>query len=83
MLLYHLMLALFLAFPVCSLLFFLFSLLSYLRLRAQEKKQPGSIPPEDRRKKKILLIIASCVAGTLLAVIIGLSVLLTFSIAYM
>lgn len=78
-----LILILFYAIPIGSIVFFIQSLINYISARKKYRYETGSISKEELDKRKILLIVSSVIMGVLAAVVIGFAVLLFMAIAYM
>lgn len=74
---------LFFGLPAAAIVFFVTSLCKFLSLRKRERQEPGSVAPEEMKKRKTMLILASCVAATLVAVVVGFVILIYMAIAYM
>lgn len=73
----YLIYGLFFGFPLAAVIFFVVSLVRYVRV-----KRSGA-DPQERKKRGILLIVSSIVAGALLAVVVGFIALLMMAIAFM
>lgn len=68
---------LFFGLPLAAVIFFLTSLIRYIRA-----KQRGA-DAQEMKKHKILLLASSIIAGVLLAVVVGFVTLLMMAIAFM
>ena len=80
---FYLMVFLYFAIPIASVVFFVKSLVSLLRALRDHREEPDSISPKTLKGLKIRMIIAAIVMTVLLTVTIGFAVLLVLAIAYM
>ncbi|MBQ7999827.1 MAG: hypothetical protein IJ298_01250 [Ruminococcus sp.] len=69
--------------PILSIVFFIISLVMYIRIVKQNKKCPDSTLKPKITAWKILLIISSVIAVIMLAFIISIIVLMYMVVAYM
>lgn len=74
---------LFYGLPIGALAFFGISLYRFLSAKRRNRQEPGSYGPEEMKRRKTLLIAASVIAGVLLAVVIGFTLLLFMAVAFM
>lgn len=74
---------LFFAVPPIVIIFFLVSLSKYRAAKARCAQEPTSADQKELKKRKTILIAASVIAGVLVAIVIGLIILVSTSIAYM
>ncbi|MBQ7011579.1 MAG: hypothetical protein IJN63_07720 [Clostridia bacterium] len=69
--------------PVCSVGFFVASLVRYISAIRANKKNKGTYTAEEIRDRRLLLIVSSVILGILVAVVVGFTALLFFAVAYM
>ena len=74
---------LFFAMPAILLVLFGVSLYRYISAKKQNKKAPGTFPPEEIKKRKIFLIVLSVIVGVPTVIVIGFIAVMFMAIAYM
>lgn len=81
----YLILFLFFSIPIASVIFFVISLKDYRYARTIIKAvaKPSDEELQDLKRKRIRLIISSVIAGVLVTVVVGISVLFYLAIAFM
>ena len=75
--------AAFLALILCSIVFFIVSLVLYTTARREYRELPRPELQKPLSRRKVLLTVSSIIMGTMLAVVIGIVVMFYFAIAYM
>ena len=75
--------AAFFTIPVLTLLFFVFSLVSYLNGRRGEKENPGSIGSDELRRRRTWLIVTAVIAAVVWTAVIAFMISLSYAIAHM
>jgi len=74
---------LFFALPVASVVFFLVSLVAYLRARSANRRQSGTYSAAQLKTRLVLLVVSAIVAGVLVACVVGIVALLYMAVAFM
>ena len=69
--------------PALSLLFFIYSLISYCAGRSKEKQIPGSIGPEELQRRKRWLIVTGIISVVIVGAATWFIVTLMIAIAHM
>ncbi len=69
--------------PITIIALFAISLYRYVSAKKQNKVVPGTFSDAEIKKRKIMLIVMSVIAGVLVAIVIGIIVLMSMSIAHM
>lgn len=81
--LYYAAIALYFLIPSAALIFFAWSLVSFIIAKRKNRQVPGAYTDEQIRTRKICLIVSSVIAGIMAAVIIGFMCLLFMAVAFM
>ena len=79
----YLIMFLYFAIPIASVVYFIYSLLSYVSIKKQCAAEPDAVPPKTLKSRKIQMIISGIVMAVLVSVTVGFAVLLILAIAYM
>lgn len=74
---------LFLGVPAILIVLFFVSLFLYVSAKQQNRKAPGTVPPEVLKRRKIFLIVFAVIAGVIVVVFAGVAALLFLAIAFM
>ena len=79
----YLIMFLYFAIPIASVVYFIYSLLSYVSIKKQCAAEPDAVAPKTLKSRKIQMIISGIVMAVLVSVTVGFAVLLILAIAYM
>ena len=79
----YLVSALFWIIPTGAVVGFFISLFMYLYAKKKNKRAPGAFSDEAVKARKIWFVIFSLIAGSMLAVLVALTILLYMAVAYM
>ena len=69
--------------PVAAVIFFAVSLVMYLRAKRANRRAPGTYDKMQVTVRLICLIVSSCIAGTMLLMVLGFALLLMTAVAFM
>lgn len=73
----------FFGFPVAAVIYFVISLVRFIRARMQARKFPQLVLENKMISLRRHLIISSVIMGVLLAVVVGFGLLMMMAVAYM
>ena len=79
----YLVSALFWIIPTVAVVGFFISLFMYLYAKKKNKRAPGTFSDEAVKVRKTWFIIFSLIAGTMLAAVVALTILLYMAVAFM
>ncbi len=74
---------LFFSIPILIVIFFIASLCRYVYAKHKNTKEPDFFPAKEMDKRKTFLIVSSTAAGTLVLIVLGITILMYLAVKYM
>ena len=69
--------------PVAAIVFFVVSLVMFLRARRANRHVPETYSKQQMTARLVCLIVSSCIAGMMLLMVVGFALLLMMAVAFM
>lgn len=73
----------FFAVPVASIIFFVVSLVLFLKAKSANKKNPNAFNASRLTARKVMFIVSSALAFVVVSVVVSIIILLYMAVAYM